>query len=72
MEGEEETLDKKMRYHKRCYHMGRSTRTHIPLIELDGRSTGMRFTCRICRRDIDDEWFPGIMCKRCYSNIGCV
>jgi hypothetical protein len=23
----------------------------------DGGSTGIRFTCRIYRRDIDDEWF---------------
>jgi hypothetical protein len=43
VEGDDETLDKKKRYHKRwnrvdcrCYHMGCSARTHIPLIELDG------------------------------------
>ena len=43
VEGDAETLDKEKKYHKcynrvdcRCYHMSRSARTHIPLIELDG------------------------------------
>ena len=38
--GDDETLDKKKRYHKcynrvdcRCYHMDRSVRAHIPLID---------------------------------------
>jgi hypothetical protein len=42
-EADDETLDKKKRYHKhwnridcRCCDMGRPTRSHVPLIELDG------------------------------------
>jgi hypothetical protein len=42
VEGDDETLDKEKRYHKRwnrldcsCYDMGRPTRIHIPLIKMD-------------------------------------
>jgi hypothetical protein len=42
-EADDETLDKKKRYHKHWYRidcrgcdMGRPTRSHVPLIELDG------------------------------------
>jgi hypothetical protein len=74
VEKDDETLDKKKRYHKCCnrvdccrHHMDRSARTHIPLIELGGvRKT--KFTCRTCRRNIDGEWFPTFVCKTCHTS----
>ena len=43
MKGDDETLDKEKRYHKRwnrvdCRYcdMGRPTRSHVPLIKMDG------------------------------------